>query len=68
MSVEKKMPESKKQANRKYLAKFSELKIRVLPNERDAIQQHAMQMNESTTGFIKRAIWEVMERDRKKNS
>lgn len=66
MSVEKKMPESKKQANRKYLAKFLELKIRVLPNERDEIQQHAMRMNESTTGFIKRAVRETMERGKDK--
>ena len=57
------LSDSQKRASKKYLSQFSELKIRVLPEQRDEIQAHAKKMGESTAAFMKRAILETMERD-----
>lgn len=57
------LSDSQKRASKKYLSQFSELKIRVLPEQRDEIQAHAKRMGESTAAFMKRAILETMERD-----
>lgn len=66
MMAEKKLvSESQKRASKKYLSQFAELKIRVLPEQRDEIQAHAKKMGESTAAFIKRAIDETMVRDEK---
>ena len=63
MSVQPKTAESRLKANKKYLSKFSDIKIRVEPEWRDAIQAHANAVGESTSAFIKRAIVETMARD-----
>lgn len=63
MNEKKPLSEARKQANKKYLSKFAEMRIRVMPEERDAIQNHATTMNESASAFIKRAIDETMARD-----
>lgn len=60
------LSDSQKRASKKYLSQFSELKIRVLPEQRDEIQAHAKTMGESTAAFMKRAIVETMERDKNK--
>lgn len=60
------LSDSQKRASKKYLSQFSELKIRVLPEQRDEIQAHAKMMGESTAAFMKRAIVETMERDKNK--
>ena len=65
MAEKKNVSESQKRASKKYLSQFAELKIRVLPEQRDEIQAHAEKMGESTAAFIKRAIDETIVRDEK---
>lgn len=65
MAEKKVVSESQKRASKKYLSQFAELKIRVLPEQRDEIQAHAKKMGESTAAFIKRAIDETIVRDEK---
>lgn len=64
MANKKPTPEYQKQAIKKYLSKFKEIRIRTLPEEHDAIVAHAKAMGDkSTVAFINRAIHETMERD-----
>ena len=65
MAEKKVVSESQKRASKKYLSQFAELKIRVLPEQRDEIQAQAKKMEESTAALIKRAIDETMARDEK---
>ena len=66
MSEEKpRTTEAQKRAKRKYMEKFVEVKVRMTPERRSAVQAHAEAQGESTTGFINRAISETMERDKK---
>ena len=62
------LTEARKRANKKYNDKFVEVKVRMLPERRAIVQEHAASMDESTTAFINRAIDEAMARDQKKNS
>ena len=64
MADKVKTPKSQLEAAKRYLAKFVEIKIRVFPEYRDVIQNHADSMGESTSAFIKRAIEETMARDK----
>lgn len=48
--------EAQKKAQKKYMEKFVEIKVRVTPEKRAAIQEHAQTMGESATTFINRAI------------
>lgn len=50
-------------ANKKYMEKFVEVKVRMTPEKRAVVQNHAQAMGESATVFINRAIDETMERD-----
>ena len=59
---------AQRQAVKKYLSKFVDVKIRVSAEERDLINAHAKTMSESASAFIKRAIAETMERDRRKRN
>lgn len=70
MAEKRPTPEYQKQAIKKYLSKFKEIRIRTLPEEHDAIVAHAQAMGDkSTVAFISRAIHETMERDlAKRNS
>lgn len=52
-------------AHKKYMENFVEVKVRMTPEKRAAVQKHAADHNESTTGFINRAIDETMENDKK---
>ena len=45
------------------MEKFVEVKVRMTPERRSAVQAHAEAQGESTTAFINRAIDEAMERD-----
>ena len=64
MSEEKpRTTEAQKRAKRKYMEKFVEIKVRMTPERRSAVQAHAEAQGESTTGFLNRAIDESMERD-----
>ena len=73
MSDEKKgnykgLTEARKRANKKYNDKFVEVKVRMVPERRTIVQEHAASMDESTTAFINRAIDETMARDQEKKS
>lgn len=61
------MPVSEAQlrASKKYQQKFDKVQIRVPHEEKDAIDRHAESMGESTNAFVRRAIAETMERDKK---
>ena len=60
------LTEARKRANKKYISKFVEVKVRMAPEKRTILQNHAASMGESTTAFINRAIDEAMERDQNK--
>ena len=70
MSEEKKpgrkLTKARKEANARYNSKFVEVKVRMTPERRTIVQEHAASMEESTTAFINRAIDEAMDRDQKK--
>ena len=72
MSEEKKtgrkLTQARKEANARYNSKFVEVKVRMTPEHRSVVQEHAAAMEESTTAFINRAINETMARDQEKNS
>ena len=51
-------------AQKKYMEKFCEVKVRMTTERRAEVQEHAANMGESTTAFINRAIDETMARDR----
>ena len=61
------LTEARKRANKKYNDRFVEIKVRVTPQKRSVIKEHAESMGESATAFINRAIDEAMERDQKSN-
>ena len=48
--------EARARANKKYMERFVEVKVRMTPERRSAVQAHAEAQGESTTGFINRAI------------
>ena len=50
-------------AQKKYMEKFCEVKVRMTTERRAEVQEHAANMGESTTAFINRAIDETMLRD-----
>ena len=56
MDEQKAVSEAQKRAHRKYMEKFVEIKVRVTPEKRAVIQEHARTMGESATTFINRAI------------
>ena len=59
------LTEARKRANKKYNDRFVEIKVRVTPEKRSIIKEHAEIMGESATAFINRAIDEAMARDQK---
>lgn len=59
------LTEARKRANKKYNDRFVEIKVRVTPEKRSIIKEHAESMGESATAFINRAIYEAMVRDQK---
>lgn len=58
--------EARARANKKYMSNFVEIKVRVTPEKRTAIQEHAQTMGESATTFINRAIDNQISQDRRK--
>ncbi len=59
---------ARREANARYNSKFVEVKVRMTPEQRSEVKDHAASMKESTTAFIKRAIEETIERDTKNQS
>ena len=66
MDEQRAVSEAQKRAHRKYMEKFVEIKVRVTPEKRTAIQEHAQTMGESATTFINRAIDHQISQDRDK--
>jgi len=54
------------EAHKRYMARFIEVKVRMTPEKRTIVQEHAAQQGESVTAFINRAIDEAMLRDKEK--
>lgn len=63
MSEDKRVSDAQKRAHKKYMSSFVEIKVRMTPERRSAVQAHAQAMGESATVFINRAIDHEMERD-----
>lgn len=64
----KKVSDAQKRAHQKYMEQFVEVKVRMTPDQRAVVQEHALNMGESTTAFINRAIAETMDRDKEKKT
>lgn len=62
-NIHSKLSEARRRANKKYNDRFVEIKVRVTPEKRSIIKEHAEAMRESATAFINRAIDEAMKRD-----
>lgn len=56
---------AKLEANKRYLGKQDEIRIRLPKGEKDLIKKHAQQQNESMNAFIVRAVKEAIDRDNK---
>lgn len=56
--------DARKEANKRYIEKFVEIKVRTTPQHRESVKAHASSTNESVNGFIIRAIDQTIERDR----
>lgn len=54
---------AQKRAQRKYMEKYVEVKVRMTPERRSVVQDHARSRGESATEFINRAIDNQMEQD-----
>ena len=61
------MPASQSQlkASKKYQQKFDRLQIRVTPEEKKIICDHAESTGESLNTFVRRAILDTVDRDEK---
>ena len=57
--------EARRRANNKYHEKLDNLQIRVPRGEKQIIADHAAAQEESLNAFVRRAIYETMERDNK---
>lgn len=64
----RKLTQARKEANARYNSKFVEVKVRMTPERRSVVQDHAASMGESATAFINRAIDETMTHDQEKKS
>ena len=58
-----KTTDAQKRAKQKYMERFVEVKVRMTPERRAEVQEHAKAQGESTTAFINRAITEQVKRD-----
>lgn len=56
--------EAQLKANKKYQQKFDKVQIRVTHEDKTLIDAHAEDMGESTNAFVRRAIFEAMDRDK----
>ena len=66
MENKNKTADSQLRATKKYLSQFSDVKIRLKPEEHKTVQDHAKKTGESVAAFIKRAINETIDRDNNK--
>lgn len=68
MENQKEISQAQKRAHKKYMERFVEIKVRMTPNQREKVKEHAKQQRESVTAFINRAILEAMKRDKAKEN
>ena len=59
--------EAQLRASKKYQQKFDKVQIRVPHDEKEQIDVHAERMGESVNTFVRRAIFEAIERDTTRN-
>ena len=57
--------EAQLRASKKYHQKFDDLRIRVPAGEKEIIEKHAASKGESVNSFVRRAVAETMEREKK---
>ena len=57
--------EAQLRASKKYHEKFDNLQVRVPQGQKEVIADHAASQGESLNAFVRRAISETMERDKK---
>ena len=57
--------ESQLRASKKYHSKFERICIRVSPEEKEAVEAYAEEIGESVNFFVRRAIAETMEREKR---
>jgi len=58
--------ESQLKANKKYHQKFHKLQVRMTHDEQTILEAHTATTGESVNAYVRRAIFETMERDRQK--
>lgn len=63
MPEHKPKTDAQKRAQKAYMSQFVRVEIRMTPERRATVQEHAAAQGESTTAFINRAIDETMQRD-----
>lgn len=54
---------AQKKAQKTYMEKFVRVEIRMTPEDRETIKNHAQSRGESVNSFVNRAIAETIERD-----
>lgn len=57
--------DAQKKAQKTYMARFSRVEIRMLPEKQKRVQDHAESRGESISSFINRAVDEQIERDKR---
>ena len=63
--IEMAISEARARATKKYQAKFDRIYIRVSTDEKESIEAYAEEIGESVNTFVRRAVAETMERERK---
>lgn len=58
--------ESQLRANKKYHQKFHKLQVRMTHDEQEVLEAHINATGESVNAYVRRAIFETMERDKVK--
>ena len=65
METKKVTTDAQKRAHQKYMANYVEIKVRMTPERRTAIQAFAASNGESVTAFINRAVDALMQSEQK---
>jgi len=55
--------DAQKRAHQRYIDKFTRVEVRMTPENRDRMKEHAKKKGESVSAFVNRAIDETIERD-----
>lgn len=63
-STYKGFTQAQAEAHKRYMKNYVEVKVRMTPEKRAIVQEHAATQGESATAFINRAIDEAIARDK----